>query len=416
MRFGGHETFAVREGWLHKGIDLLIREPQKLVDDYSADWLGVGRNMAKSIRHWLVACELATLEGTSRKPGALTPTSLAQLIHETDPYLLELGTWWALHANLVRSTQHALTWNWFFNNFRVSRFEKPVCLQGLKRHLESHKVRLPSPKTLDRDLSCLLSTYGRKLPPTSDDPEDALECPMVDLGLLTLYRDSGVYELHLGPKPIPPALLGYALSRAFRVELHGKKQFDIGLRDAVVHPNSLGAVFALNAESLFEMMSAAESQLDGCLSIVGLASQRAIRLRVLPDDLDWLHQQKQTPTAIERFWKVVLVSALSESLDRIDVAHARKVFVDAFLKSREGWQLQIPTVPLDELYGQRVTAATRLAWRTDSRSVACSGSPGRLPASCGSSPRRTRSGAPIGCAGLRAVFWIRAASSSAHAS
>ena len=23
MRFGGHETFAIREGWLHKGLALL---------------------------------------------------------------------------------------------------------------------------------------------------------------------------------------------------------------------------------------------------------------------------------------------------------------------------------------------------------------------------------------------------------
>ena len=288
MRFGGHETFHIREGWLRKGLQLLHEDPAKLVDEHAADWLGVGRNMAKSIRHWLVASELATLKGTSRKPGALEPTSLGNLIHESDPYFLELGTWWALHANLVRSTQHALTWNWFFNNFRVGRFEKPVCLQGLTRHLENQKVRLPSPKTLDRDLSCLLSTYGQKLPPTTDDPEDALECPMVDLGLLTFYRDSGVYEMNLGPKPVPAPLLGYALSRAFGDELNGKKRFDVGIRDAVAHPNSVGAVFSVTAESLFEMMSAAEVEADGRLCIVGLASQRAIRLRVMPDGLDWL--------------------------------------------------------------------------------------------------------------------------------
>ncbi|MBT4865457.1 MAG: FAD-dependent oxidoreductase [Planctomycetaceae bacterium] len=70
---------------------------------------------------------------------------------------------------------------------------------------------------------------------------------------------------------------------------------------------------------------------------------------------DWLREHRQTPTAIERFWKVVLVSALSETLDRIDVASARKVFVDAFLANRRGWEVQIPTVPLDELYGSRLT-------------------------------------------------------------
>lgn len=72
--------------------------------------------------------------------------------------------------------------------------------------------------------------------------------------------------------------------------------------------------------------------------------------------LEWLQQHGQTPAAIDGFWHVVLVSALSESLDRIDVRHARKVFVDAFLSNRAGWEVWLPTVPLDELYGSRLEA------------------------------------------------------------
>jgi squalene-associated FAD-dependent desaturase len=70
---------------------------------------------------------------------------------------------------------------------------------------------------------------------------------------------------------------------------------------------------------------------------------------------EWLMRHGQTRTAIDRFWHVVLVSALSESLDRIDVEHARKVFVDTFLAHRDGWTVEIPTVPLDDLYGGRLT-------------------------------------------------------------
>jgi squalene-associated FAD-dependent desaturase len=73
----------------------------------------------------------------------------------------------------------------------------------------------------------------------------------------------------------------------------------------------------------------------------------------------WLADHRQPDGAVERFWHVVLVSALSESLERIDAAHARKVFVDAFLASRQGWRVHIPTVPLDELYGERLQARLR---------------------------------------------------------
>ena len=62
MKFSGHETFAIREGWLHKGLKLLIEAPDKLVHEFSADWLGVGKNMSRSIRHWLVVTGLAERE------------------------------------------------------------------------------------------------------------------------------------------------------------------------------------------------------------------------------------------------------------------------------------------------------------------------------------------------------------------
>ncbi|MCA9072849.1 MAG: hydroxysqualene dehydroxylase HpnE [Planctomycetaceae bacterium] len=65
----------------------------------------------------------------------------------------------------------------------------------------------------------------------------------------------------------------------------------------------------------------------------------------------WLIEHGQSPRVRESFWHVVLVSALSETLDQIDTYHARKVFFDGFLAHREGWKVQIPTVPLGELYG-----------------------------------------------------------------
>lgn len=70
-----------------------------------------------------------------------------------------------------------------------------------------------------------------------------------------------------------------------------------------------------------------------------------------PTMADWLVEHGQSPTVINRFWNVVLVSALSETLDRISLSHARKVFVDGFLRARDSWQVLIPTVPLEHLYG-----------------------------------------------------------------
>ena len=68
----------------------------------------------------------------------------------------------------------------------------------------------------------------------------------------------------------------------------------------------------------------------------------------------WLARHGQTPRAIAFFWAPVLVSALNEELERMDVGHARKVFVDGFLRNREAFEPEIPTVPLGDLFGTRL--------------------------------------------------------------
>lgn len=66
--------------------------------------------------------------------------------------------------------------------------------------------------------------------------------------------------------------------------------------------------------------------------------------------LEWLKRRGQTAGAIERFWRVVLVSALDEELDRTDARFGVDVFWKAFLSNRTGYRMGVPTVPLAELY------------------------------------------------------------------
>jgi len=66
--------------------------------------------------------------------------------------------------------------------------------------------------------------------------------------------------------------------------------------------------------------------------------------------LDWLHAMQQTPGAIERFWRVVLVSALDEELARTDARYGIEVFWKGFLSNARGYRIGIPSVPLADLY------------------------------------------------------------------
>jgi len=72
-----------------------------------------------------------------------------------------------------------------------------------------------------------------------------------------------------------------------------------------------------------------------------------------PTVLAWLREQRQSPAAIEHFWRVVLVSALGESLDRASLTAARKVFLDGFLAHHDAAAIYVPRVSLGELYDHR---------------------------------------------------------------
>jgi len=68
--------------------------------------------------------------------------------------------------------------------------------------------------------------------------------------------------------------------------------------------------------------------------------------------MEWLKSKGQTAKAIERFWRAVLVSALSEELDRIDARYGLQVFWKSVLASRKGYLMGVPVVELGALYEQ----------------------------------------------------------------
>lgn len=292
MRFGGHETFAIREGWLHKGLKLLAENPDLLIDESACDFLGVGRNMAKSIRHWLLATGMTHAHHDPKIPNksAIRATKFGELIWKHDPYFAEPGTWWAVHINLMSCSEHALAWTWFFNSFHLNRFDRSVCLESLRRHIELSKQRVLSPRTLERDVACLLASYARVIPTPDEDPEDGNDCPLRQLGLLSFFKASSYYQTHQGPKEIPAELFGYALTKAFPDAADGNGTTDITLFDAARAAGGPGRAFLLTPESLFEVATQAESSLaDAGIDIVGLAGNRAIRVTKQPP-LNWLRQ------------------------------------------------------------------------------------------------------------------------------
>ena len=64
----------------------------------------------------------------------------------------------------------------------------------------------------------------------------------------------------------------------------------------------------------------------------------------------WLEEKRQPKRAIERFWSQVLVSALSETTDRVAAVHGFQVFWLGFLAQSNSYEMGVPAVPLGKLY------------------------------------------------------------------
>ena len=66
--------------------------------------------------------------------------------------------------------------------------------------------------------------------------------------------------------------------------------------------------------------------------------------------LTWLRRHRQTASAIEKFWRTVLVSALNEDIEVASARYGLKVFLDGLLRHPQAFHMGIPVVPLKKLY------------------------------------------------------------------
>jgi squalene-associated FAD-dependent desaturase len=64
---------------------------------------------------------------------------------------------------------------------------------------------------------------------------------------------------------------------------------------------------------------------------------------------EWLDRHAQTKNAVARFWRPILISALSEELDRISVSAAAQVVRES-MKSPAAREMGVPALPLTNLY------------------------------------------------------------------
>ncbi len=217
--------------------------------------------MAQSIRFWGRACGVfERLEGAAGH-GA---TWLGEALLDDDgwdPFLVTPTSRWLLHWQIAARPEAAFSWHYTFNLLRRGEFTAHQLAQQITQAVAQLGGKPPSPATLGRDIDCMLRCY---LPPDAarlgPAAEDALHCPLYELGLIQQLPGQPAYRLVSGARPdLPDQLVAFAALQQARAL--GRPT--VAFNELAYGERSPGRVFRLDEDALLARLLRFEGLSDG---------------------------------------------------------------------------------------------------------------------------------------------------------
>jgi hypothetical protein len=265
--FSGHETFVFRYAWLKKAADAVLADPAVFARDEGMVRLGVGKNMVRSIRFWALAARV--IEEVPRSRGAQVALSaLGQRLFGPggrDPYLEDPNSLWLLHWNLVTNEARSTTWTWVFNLLPANEFTRDALTVFLEIETQRRGVRPPSENSLRRDIDCFVRTYTPARNSKGSVPEDSLDCPLTELGLILDDRASGIYRFKRGSqRSLSDEVFLFCLTEFWDRIAPGRET--LAFSEVAYGFGSPGVAFKLDENSLADRLERMESASQGLVS------------------------------------------------------------------------------------------------------------------------------------------------------
>lgn len=182
-RYSGHESFACRYGWLIKIYRLVLENPQQFqnLDDIMLA-LGLGKNMAKSLRFWAGAFDLVA--DTSARTISCTPFADWLLDPEAgvDSYLEDPRSLWLLHWRVTAMAGLGAWQLLFFETPETEMLRSRVSERLAQRAASTGRPLAAN--TLKQHIDIFLSTYASRPARSANVLEHVLACPLQELALV----------------------------------------------------------------------------------------------------------------------------------------------------------------------------------------------------------------------------------------
>lgn len=252
MKFRAHETFFIRKGWLFKGLKNVIADPYIFIrkDKNPVDTLGLGSNMVKSLRYWMQVTGL-TEEDPKKRVKDQHPTKLGEIIFKNDRFFEEIGTLCLIHYKLATNKDAATSWYYFFNEFRLSEFQKDDFTIALQNYVQMNDASQVAQSSLEDDFNCIINSYvlRKKLNPTRVNPESNIECPLDELGLVEIIKGTKSRERTFKKVPPKKGLIPPLILLAVIREIN-QKNVEIRISELLNGNGNIGKIFNLDIVSL----------------------------------------------------------------------------------------------------------------------------------------------------------------------
>ena len=222
-RFSGHDTFHCKEQWILKGVQLIDNQSNKNIfkESSAIPLLGVGKNMVRSIHHWLRAFGVIDKENTISEFA-----NLLFLAGRLDPYLENDGSLWLLQYYLCKTNHSSifqLIFSSYFSDKATLDFSEYQILNFVNRILIDKDQKEIAEKTFNSDFKVFIRTY---VSPVKNEKtvEDDFNAPLLSLNLVAdtgrkNASNQSVYRLNRSVKDnISSEIFGYCLLTEFENE------------------------------------------------------------------------------------------------------------------------------------------------------------------------------------------------------
>ena len=238
IKIGGNETFALREGWLTKGIKLVKdSNSNPFLDEDAIIKFGMGTNMIKALRYYL---NISGMIVDKKNQCCINAENGIDILIKKDPYFEDDFCYFLFHYLIVSNIEKKTVFSFLFNNIETEIFTKEDVVDVIRKTASSSNEKI-NDKTLNTDVNVALNMYAKEK--KIENVEDTYISPLINLKLIKKVDSNYYKKVSENTKYLPASLVYYSIINCMR-----EGEDAINLNDLTNRENSPVKVFNLNRE------------------------------------------------------------------------------------------------------------------------------------------------------------------------